>query len=166
MTATSTLLTALIAAATALVVAVLTQVFTWRREQANRTYERRRSALLDAQDAALILRNRFGEFGDLTRRNLGLRPGPEISAARRRVDDALAGLAVRLARVDDRSVVEATEQWQHLATYHSISSEEVNDEEETSAWTVMNARYGAALKSATGTAALNRAPTPGSTARS
>ena len=77
-----------------------------------------------------MLRNRFGEFGDLARRSLGLRPGPETSAARRRIDDALASLAVGLSRVDDRSVVGATQRWQRLARFHSVSSEEVTSAQE------------------------------------
>jgi hypothetical protein len=158
MTASSTLLTALVAAATAVVVALLTQFFTWRREQAVRSYARRRAALLDAQDAALALRNRFGEFGDASRLEPVTQPTLASLGAQRRLDDALAALAVRLTRVDDDAVVEAAKSWRDQARFHSISGEDVSDAEEIGAWDAMNSAFGSALKSATGVSA---GPAPG-----
>jgi hypothetical protein len=163
MTTTSTLLTALVAAGTALAVAVLTQFVTSRRERAARTYERRRAALLDAQDTALALRNRFGEFGAANRVEPATQPTLVSAAAQRRLDDALAALAVRLTRVDDAVAVQAANLWRERASYHSISGEEVSDAEEIDAWRAMNDAFGSALQSATGVSA---APARGSTGSS
>ncbi|MGH8862364.1 MAG: hypothetical protein ACRDVG_14245, partial [Jatrophihabitantaceae bacterium] len=155
MTTSSTLLTALVAAATAVVVAVLTQLVTWRRERSERTYERRRAALIDAQDAALALRNRFATYGALSRSAFGSRPDTNALVAQRQVDDSLAAFDVRLTRVDDTVVVGAARHWRESAGYHSISDEEVTAGEEGTAWAAMNADFGAALMSATGRAPVS-----------
>src|SRR6476646_1319021 len=147
MSAGTTIETALIAAATALVVAVVTQFVTWRRERTQRTYDRRRSALLDAQDAALAVRGRYGEFGDVTRTEPITRPLSVSGQAQRRLSDALAELGVRLSRVDDHVVVAAVERWSDQARYHAISAEEVSEVEESQAWDAMNEAFGSALKS-------------------
>lgn len=162
MTTSSTLLTALIAAATALAVGLLTQLFTWRRERSDRAYERRRAALIDVQEAALVLRARFGESGDLARRVRAERRDGALAAAQRGVDDALAAFVVRLTRVDDQEVLAAAREWRARATYHSISAEEVSVEEEAQAWERLNDRCGAALTSATGRGrGISGAPSPG-----
>ena len=162
MTTGTALLTALIAAATAVVVAVVTQLVTWRRERSLRTYDRRRSALLDAQDAALALRNRFSDFGEVAQPAYGARPDAEGAAAQRWVDDALAALAVRMSRVDDEAVVLSVRTWRERARFNSISSEEVTAAEELKAWEAMNADFGAALFSATGRLTPGDGPTRGS----
>jgi hypothetical protein len=163
MTTSATVLTAVIAAATAFVVAVVTQFLTWRRERTQRTYDRRRSALLDAQDTALAVRSRYGEFGDVTLTEPITRPVSVSGQAQRRLSDALAELGVRLSRVDDHAVVAAVEHWSDQARYHAISAEEVSEVEESQAWDAMNEAFGSALKSATG---VSRAPIGESGARS
>jgi hypothetical protein len=163
MTTSATVLTAVIAAATAFVVGIATQVLIWRRERTQRAYDRRRSALLDAQDAALVLRSRYGEFGDVTRTEPITRPLSDSGQAERRLSDALAALGVRLSRVDDRAVVTAVERWSNRARYRAISAEEVSEVEESRAWDAMNEAFGSALTSATG---VSRARIEGSAARS
>lgn len=163
MTTSATVLTAVIAAATALVVAIATQFLTWRRERTQRTYDRRRSALLDAQDAALVVHSRYGEFGDVTRTEPITRPRSASGQAQRQLSDALAELGVRLSRVDDRGVVAAVKRWSDQARYHAISAEEVSDDEESRAWDAMNDAFGSALQSATG---VSHASVGGNGARS
>lgn len=151
MTASSTLLTAVVAAATAVVVALFTQFVTWRRERTERVYERRRAALLDAQDAALALELRLGEFSRAAERAPGRPPSAALREAEAAISDGLAMLEVRLARVEDASVVQAVTEWRQRASLHAISAEEVRAEVERALWTAMNDRFARALRSATGT---------------
>jgi hypothetical protein len=162
MTTSETVLTTVIAAATSLLVAVASQFLTWRRERTQRSYDRRRSALLDAQDAALVVRNRLGEYGEVSRIEPLTEPTITAADAQRRLDDALAALAVSLTRVDDEAVVGAALAWRDQAKFHSISGEDVTDTEEIAAWDAMNAAFGSALKSSTG---VSRGPARGNDAR-
>lgn len=162
MTTSETVLTAVIAAATSLIVAVVSQFLGWRRERTQRTYDRRRSALLDAQDAALAVRSRFGEYGQVTRAEPITQPTAVSAQAQRNLADALAELGVRLSRVDDRAVVAAALQWRDRASYHSISEEEVSDVEEAQAWDAMNLAFGSALQSPTGISAVRPLGSDGS----
>jgi hypothetical protein len=75
-----TLASAIGAAVVSLLVAIGTQVALSVRESHARRYQRRRAALIDAQDAALALRGRVGEYGALSRANAG-RPSPQVEAA-------------------------------------------------------------------------------------
>ena len=97
-----TLVTAIGRGVVSLLVAIGTQVALSVRESNSRRYQRRRTALIDAQDAALAVRGRLSEYGTLSRANAG-RSTPELDAAERRYLDARALLEVTLSRVDDRA---------------------------------------------------------------
>jgi hypothetical protein len=147
-----TLATALLAAAVSLLVAVGTQVALTVREGHGRRYLRRRAALTDAQDAALALRGRVGEYGALSRANAG-RPSPEMEAAERRYLDARALLEVTLSRVDDPIVVAAAQRWRSAAEVSFISTAEISAAQEQREWQGVNAAIGSALRSKDGRSA-------------
>ena len=147
-----TLASGVVAAVVSLLVAVGTQVTLSVRESHARRYQRRRAALIDAQDAALALRGRVGEYGALSRANAG-RPSPEVDAAERRYLDARALLEVTLSRVDDPLVVAAAQRWRSAAEVSFISSAEVSAAQEQREWQAVNAAIGSALRSKDGTSA-------------
>lgn len=149
---TVTLANAIVAALVSLLVAVGTQVALSVRESHARRYLRRRAALTDAQDAALALRGRLGEYGSLSRANAG-RPSPELEAADRRYLDARALLEVTLSRVDDPMVVAAAQRWRSAAEVSFISSAEISAAQEQLQWQAVNAAIGSALRSKDGTSA-------------
>ncbi len=132
---------AVIAAATALVVALLTQSLTGRRERRSRR-ERR---LIEVQDAALELRSRLNRYGPLARRSLGGAPNAEVTAAKQGADDAFAVLGVALTRVGDKTIHDAVVAWRDSARFHYVSAEEVTTAEEVALWDAMNATIGSAL---------------------
>ena len=146
------LTSALIAAAVALIVALLSQVAGAARERASRRYDRRRAALLDAQDAALQLRQHLRDYGQLVRAHPG-QPSVAVSAAEQHFDDSRSQLAVALSRVEDRRVVTAVEQWRSAASVSFISVLDVSASREQASWDAMNDAIGRALKSKSGTAA-------------
>lgn len=155
MTTASTLETALIAAATSVVVAVGTQVVTWRRERsrwqrerAQRAGELRVAAVREAQEAVLTVRARFEDFSAAARVATVTEFEPAFAAAQRGLRDALAALDVRLGRVDDTGLVAAVRAWRDRARFHSISGEEVTDAEEQAAWDEMNRAFAAAERTA------------------
>ncbi len=155
MTTASTLGTALIAAATAIVVAGGTQFVTWRRERtrwqrerAQRAGELRVVAVREAQEAALTVRARFEDFSAAARVATVTEFEPAFAAAQRGLRDALAALDVRLGRVDDAALVDAGRAWRDRARFHSISGEEVTDAEEQAAWDAMNRAFAAAERAA------------------
>jgi inorganic triphosphatase YgiF len=141
----SELWAALIGAASALVIALTTQVAISRRDRGARLSERRRTALVDAQDAALAVRNSLGDYGPLARQASGHRSDAELTAARQRADDAFALLEVCLTRVDDAEIVAGVMAWLERARFHYVSLEEVTTAEESALWKAMNERFGAAL---------------------
>lgn len=147
---TITVLNAVVAAAVSLLVAIGTQVSLSVRDSNARRYLRRRAALTDAQDAALALRGRVGEYGALSRANAG-RPSPELEAAERRYLDARALLEVTLSRVDDPAVVAAAQRWHSAAEISFISTAEVSAAREQQEWQAVNAAIGSALRSKEGT---------------
>jgi hypothetical protein len=150
--ASVTLISAIWAGVVSLLVAIGTQVALSVRESQARRYQRRRAALTDAQDAALAVRGRLGEYGTLSRANAG-RSTPELAAAERRYLDARALLEVTLSRVDDPSVVAAAQRWQGAAEVSFISSAEVSAASEQHQWQELNAAIGSALQSKDGVTA-------------
>jgi inorganic triphosphatase YgiF len=150
MSASTGWISAIIAAAVSLLVFVLTQFWTSRREQRTQTYHRRRAALTEVQDAALDLRTALATFGPLARNAFGREVGGELAAAQRRVDEAFALLDVRLTRIDDAEVTQAVIVWRDMARFHYVSLEEVTTADEQAAWAQMNTRLGAALTSGSG----------------
>ena len=149
---TVTLISAIVAAVVSLLVAIGTQVALSVRESHARRYQRRRAALIDAQDAALALRGRVGEYGALSRSNAG-RPSPELEAVERRYLDARALLEVTLSRVDDRAVVAAAQRWRAAAEVSFISTAEVSATQEQREWQAVTTAIGSALRSRDGTSA-------------
>jgi hypothetical protein len=148
MTTSTGVWSALIAAVVALLVFLGTQLWVGRREKSRQTYDRRRTGLSEAQDAALTLRNRLGEFGPLARRASGV-PGSALAVAQQHAEEAFALLDVRLTRVDDADVIAAITAWRDRARFHYVSAEEVTTAEELELWRSMNATIGAALTSST-----------------
>jgi hypothetical protein len=148
----TTLISGGVAAAVSLLVAIGTQVTLSVRESHARRYLRRRAALIDAQDAALALRGRVGEYGALSRANSG-RPSSESQAAERRYLDARALLEVTLSRVDDPAVVAVAQRWRSAAEVSFISTAEVSAAQEQREWQAVNAAIGSALRSQDGTSA-------------
>lgn len=147
MSASDGWVSALIAAAVSLLVFVLTQYWTGRREERTHEYHRRRTALTEMQDAALDLRTALAAFGPLARSASGRAVGSELAAAQRRVDEAFARLEVMLTRLDDPEVTRAVVAWRDMARFHYVSVEEVTTSDEQAAWAQMNARLGTALAS-------------------
>jgi len=149
--ATVTVISATVGAVVSLLVAIGTQVVLSVRDSNARRYSRRRAALTDAQDAALAMRGRLGEYGMLSRANLG-RSTPELAAAERHYVDARALLEVTLSRVDDQRVVAATLAWREAAEVSFISSAEVSAGTEQDRWQRLNTAIGSALQSRDGVA--------------
>ncbi len=150
-TSSVALATAVGAAAISLLVAIGTQVTLSVRESHARRYERRRAALVDAQNAGVTLRGRLRDYGLVSRADAG-RPSAELGQAERRYDDARALLDVTLSRVEDRFVVAATRSWLSAAEVSFISSSEVPAAREQQSWDAVNAAIGSALQSKNGTA--------------
>jgi hypothetical protein len=148
MTTSTGVWSAVIAAAVALLVFLGTQLWVGRREKSKQAYDRRRTGLREAQDAALELRNRLGEFGPLARRASG-RPGNDLAIAQQRADEAFALLDVLLTRIDDADVIAAVSAWRDRARFHYVSAEEVTTAEELELWRSMNTTIGHALISKT-----------------
>jgi inorganic triphosphatase YgiF len=147
MSASTGWMSAVIAAAVSLLVFVLTQLWTSRREQRTQAYQRRRAALTDLQDAALALRTALGTFGPLARTASGREVGGDLALAQHRVDEAFALLEVRVTRIDDDEITRAVIAWRDLARFHYVSLEEVTTSDERAAWARMNERLGTALTS-------------------
>lgn len=118
------MLSAVIASAVAVVLAVAT----WRRERTARAYERRRTALLDAQDAALELRKELRKYGKALAAAVDeARPeplGPTGALVAPMADDsdradAAALLEVRQTRLEakplSRAVSTALDHWRDRA---------------------------------------------------
>lgn len=146
---TDALGSALIAAAVALLVALLTQFGLTVRDANSRRYERRRAALLDGQHAALLLRQRVREYGLASRAH----PGQLVAAlteSERHFDDARSALEVALSRVDDQRVVRAVLAWQAAAQVSFVSAQDLPASQEQDRWTAMNVAIGQALKSRSG----------------
>lgn len=136
---------ALIAAAVSLLVAVIGQYGSARRDHRERRYQRRRSALLDVQNAALELRQALAGFGTLARAKPGVR-STELLDAEKEFDRALAVLEVRLSRLENAEVAELVTAWRLAAQVSFISVHDVvSRPDEQRAWTELNAAIGDAL---------------------
>jgi len=146
-------LAAVITASVAVLVAVVTQISTWQLEHRHRVYERRRSELLDVQDAALQVRGRLRDLGPTMR--LAVEPTPETGEAVVVVEDphaaaarsdAEALLEVRLARVEAERVRTAVRHWQQSARFSFLGGDDdVTGADEERAWALMNQVVGEEL---------------------
>lgn len=146
---TQAVASAAIAAVVSLVVAVFTQLNLTARDRLARQYERRRTALLDVQDAALAFRQRLHEYGDRLRAN-PQPPAESVAKSERRFDDARGKLEVTLSRVDDSSVRRAVLQWREDAEVSFISAQDVPAAQELARWQAVNSLVGEVLQSRTG----------------
>ena len=136
---------ALIAAAVSLLVAVLGQYGLARRDRRERGYQRRRTALIDVQNAALELRQALAGFGVLARATPGVR-STELLDAEREFDRALAVLEVRLSRLENAEVADLVTAWRLAAQVSFISVHDVvTRSDEQQAWSALNAAIGNAL---------------------
>jgi hypothetical protein len=143
---------AVITASVAVIAAILSQVSTWTLEHHHRVYERRRSALLDVQDAALQVRGRLRDLGPAVlgavertepAQQVEVHEDVRVSTAR---SDAEALLEVRLARVESGAVRDAVRAWQRAARFSFLGGDDdVTTADEEAAWASMNATVGDAL---------------------
>ncbi len=142
---------AVITAAAAVLAVVVGQLSTASRERRARAYERQRSALVDLQDAALVVRSALRASGAAiaaaaltasSSRHVVVLSQPDVEAAQ---SDADAHLDVRLARVGSVSVRNAVRTWQQRARFAFLGDEEVTTRDELVAWAVMNATVARAL---------------------
>lgn len=148
-TVPDSVISAVIAALVALAVAVVGQLAISSRERSARRYERRRSALLDVQDAALELRRQLRQYGELVRAHPG-QPGVAASTAEQDFDTARSRLVVALSRVEDQRAVEAVVAWQAAASVSFISVLDVSASQEQARWEAMNQAVGRALQDLSG----------------
>lgn len=145
----SGVIAAVITAAVAVIVALLTQVATSRRDRADRRYAARRQAIVDAQDSAVDLRTALAEYGETVRRSATI-PAPPPTDVARAVQRARGRLAVAVSRVQDAAIQTAIDNWQHAAERRFLSVEEVTAAEEDAWFSYVNALAGLALRSTDG----------------
>lgn len=162
------LVAAVITAAMALIVALVTQYMTSRRERELRTWSWQREALLDAQDAALALRGRLTGYGAaLAEARMRLMTTTPVVATDVRLEvdrdadtdvaDAQALLEVRVARIADPILREDLARWRTVATEALVATaEDTPRSMETEHWRVLNVAIGVALQGPSGRPA-NRA---------
>jgi hypothetical protein len=150
---------ALITSGAALVVAVGGSLRSDVRSAADRRYERRRGALVEAQDAALALRTALAEYGASLRARTSAAaagPGGFVMSVPETVDhDVLAAegrLQVARSRVDDPAVVAAIDRWRALARVTLIDPRDGEASAEQEAFGELNRLVGAALRSEDGRA--------------
>lgn len=144
---------AVITACVAVVVAVVAQVSMWTLEHHNRTYERRRSALLDMQDTALKVRTELRTLGPKLRNAVEATElsetvvVPEDQAASAARADAEALLGMYLARVESGAVETSVRAWWAKAriSFISLGDDDVTVRDEQLAWADMNEVVGHAL---------------------
>ncbi len=146
---------AVITSAAALVVAVGGAIRSDLRVATGRRYERRQAFLVEAQDAALDLRDALRAYGAALQQrtaDAGPRGGPfrmsvpppleaTVAAAEGRVD-------VARSRLEDDAVVAALDQWHGVARKSLIDVGEVDASVEAAAFDELNVMIGAALRSA------------------
>jgi len=154
-----TTIAAIITAAAAVLGVIVTQAVTLWRARSDRAYERRRTALTDAQDAALELRSVLRRYGVELRaagQALAVSANGQVSlAVPDDLDDALyrarGALQVRVSRIDDARIVNLVQAWRVAAEQAFLSFDDVSATEEESAWRAVNTAIGDALSSRAGT---------------
>lgn len=155
----SAVVAAVITAAAAVVAVVVAQLLTARRERRARSHERERAALLDLQDAALLVRSALRATGTAIATAAPAGPAsthvvvvtpPDLEAAQ---SDADGRLDVRLARVGSGEVVAATRHWQRCARFAFLGDEDVTTRDELEAWAALQEAVAVVLRA-------GRPPTP------
>ncbi len=148
---------ALITSAAALVVAVGGGIRNEFRSASDRRYDRRRRALVDAQDSALELRTALVEYGTSLRSRTAQAPAGGagfVMSVPEGVDTELLAaegrFAVARSRLDDPAVVEALDRWRGLARVNLIDPRDGDASAEQRAFEEINRLIGAALTSPRG----------------
>ncbi|MEJ5913544.1 hypothetical protein [Pseudokineococcus sp. 1T1Z-3] len=145
------LLGAVVTAVAAMVGVVFAQLETARRERRQRAFAREREALLDVQDAALVVRTTLRATADAIAAaartatpssHVVVAVAPEQDAAQAEADGRLD---VRLSRVAGDAVVRAVRAWQTKARYAFLGDEDVTARDEQDAWQAMNDAVARAL---------------------
>ncbi len=145
------MLGAVITASAAVLGVVLAQLATAARERRHRAYARERQALLDVQDAALLVRSALRAAGRALEEaaRAAARSTHVVVAAPAEQEEAQAEaegrLDVRLARVATTEVVAAVRSWQLSARYAFLGDEDVTTRDEQAAWSALNRSVAAAL---------------------
>lgn len=170
---------AIITASVALVVAVGGAIRSTVRTAADRRYERRRSFLIDAQDAMLVVREALDAYGFALRDQLATDAGADTRIAQRQsgasavlmpnepsvaasfvmavpnavslqVKTARGRLAAARSRLEDESVAAALDRWESLAQASLIDPQDTQASAEESAFDQVNDLMQSALRSARG----------------
>lgn len=171
---------AVISAAVAVVVAIATQIGTSLRARTDRRYTAQRAALIEAQDAALELREALADYGHGIRLSLrGINAEPTVpgslggggASGPRAMGDtgvelsvdgspgqehegrrrrATGRFQVTVSRVQDPVVVAALRTWESAASRRFISTDEVSASTEDEWFAYVQALCHAALTSTTG----------------
>lgn len=142
---------AVITASAAVVAVVVAQLATASRERRQRAYAREREALLDVQDAALVVRSALRAAGTaIEEAARAATPSAHVVVVAPAEQEAAQSeaegrLDVRLARVSTRQVVDAVRAWQLSARYAFLGDEEVTTRDEQDAWAALNLAVATAL---------------------
>jgi hypothetical protein len=157
---------ALITSGAALVVAVGGSLRHDLRAAADRRYERRGRALVDAQDAALALRNALTEYGASLRTRTAQAPtggGAFVMSVPEELGnevlEAEGRFLVARSRLEDMTVVATLDQWRSLARVSLIDPRDGDASAEQEAFVELNQLIGTALRSPSG-----RSPSSGADA--
>lgn len=150
---------AVIAAAAAIVVAVVTQIVNVAKSLGDRRYERRLAALKDVQESVLHLREQTGLIGLAVReatRNAQVINGVLNVAVPDNVSlawqSARARLRVTMSWVDDAQVAAAIAAWRDLVEFNGVSWLDVTNAEEEPAFDAVLNALGQAARSRAGRA--------------
>jgi hypothetical protein len=148
---------AIITSSAALVVAVGNAIRAEFSASYERRYERRRMFLMEAQNAALALRNALRNYGTELERQANSDDGDEDGSFALRVTDwvddqvarARGAVEVAASRIDDDAIRAALAAWVDLARRSLIGQEE-DAAAEQQAFDELNRLIGAALRSSSG----------------
>lgn len=141
----------LISSSVAVFVAVGSAIRADLLRASDRRYERRRMFLIDAQEAALALRDALREYGDILDRAAGepsLRGGAEVQ--RRAVAIAGGRLELARSRIEDTDVIASLVRWEQLARETLLEVEQDGTPEEETTFKELNRSVGLALRSVRG----------------
>jgi hypothetical protein len=141
----------LISSSVAVLVAVGSAIRADVQRASDRRYDRRRMFLIDAQEAALALRDALREYGDILERSAGepsVRAGAEVQ--RRAVAVAGGRLELARSRIEDATVLTALVSWEQQAWETLLEVEQGNTPGEETAFAEVNQAVSSALRSARG----------------
>lgn len=140
---------AVISASVAVVVAVLTQIATSVRARTDRRYTARRSALREAQDAALAYRTALLLYGNALPTSVAAVEGGSLAEVPVELDNARitahGAFTVAVSRVEDPHIALALERWAQTASRRFIDVRDVSATIEQEWFTYCNRLVAAAL---------------------